>query len=353
MRTYRQIVAEVTERWDGWRIVDVDADELEDYRDELAERGLAASTLNQRRAVLSGIFKVARRRFRVGVDPMDGFERAEVKDAGDLEVYSVEEVWALVRAAGSLTDATIFLIAALCGLRRSEILGLRWRAVLFDQRALLLRRGYTEVGGDRLPKGQRVHSVPMAPQVYELLLRLAPDELDPDARVFPGEKAGAMDASALYRRYIKAQERAGIRRLRFHDLRHTFGTQAIASGAHVIDVKDWMGHRHLSTTMRYVHHQPRHEAAERLGRHFSGAAAELDALLGDPSGVRLGVSETPKPTTRHDRNRTRNTRVRGNSGVNRRCRSGLLKRKRPAFAGLFDAGGGTRTPDTRIMIPLL
>jgi hypothetical protein len=47
--------------------------------------------------------------------------------------------------------------------RRSEILGLRWRAVLFDQRALLLRRAYTEVGGDRLPKGQRMHSVPMAP----------------------------------------------------------------------------------------------------------------------------------------------------------------------------------------------
>ena len=65
-------------------------------------------------------------------------------------------------------------------------------------------RQHTDVGGDRLPKGQRVHSVPIAPQVYELLLRLAPDERDPDARVFPGEKSGAMDASALYRRYVKA-----------------------------------------------------------------------------------------------------------------------------------------------------
>ena len=288
MRTYRQIAAEVTARWEGWRVVDVDADELEDYRDELAERGLAASTLNQRRAVLSGIFRVARRRFRVGIDPMDGFERAQITDAGDLEVYSVEEVWALVRAAGSQRDAAIFLTAALCGLRRSEILGLRWRAVLFDQRAVLLRRGYTDVGGDRLPKGQRVHSVPLAPQVLELLTRLAPAEPDPDARVFPGEGGDAMDASALHRRYVKAIERAGIRRLRFHDLRHTFGTHAIASGAHVMDVKDWMGHRHLSTTMRYVHHQPRHEAAERLGRHFTGAAGELDALLGPPGQLRLG-----------------------------------------------------------------
>jgi integrase len=49
-----------------------------------------------------------------------------------------------------------------------------------------------------------------------------------------------------------------------------------------MDVKEWMGHRHLSTTMRYVHHQPRHEAAERLGRHFTGAAAELDSLLDEP-----------------------------------------------------------------------
>jgi len=148
-------------------------------------------------------------------------------------------------------------------------------------------------GGDRLPKGQRVHSVPMAPQVRELLLRLAPTDIDPDARVFPGEKDDAMDGSALHRRYVKALRRAGVRRLRFHDLRHTFGTQAIASGAHVMDVKEWMGHRHLSTTMRYVHHQPRHEAAERLGRHFTGAASELDALLGEPGDVHIGPPPSP------------------------------------------------------------
>ena len=70
--------------------------------------------------------------------------------------------------------------------------------------------------------------------------------------------------------------------------RSAFSLQAIASGAHVMDVKEWMGHRHLSTTMRYVHHQPRHEAAARLGRHFTGAASELDALLGEPGDLEIG-----------------------------------------------------------------
>jgi integrase len=332
VRTYGQIAAEIRTRWEGWRVVDVDFDELEDYRQELAERGLAGSTLNQRRAVLSGIFKRARRDFRVNVDPMDGFERAQVTASGDFDVYSVEEVWALVRAAASgahhtgqraytrtsrtgrkvhvparpftaeelaarreqdLYDAAAILTAALCGLRRSGLLGLRWRAVLWDQNAILVRRGFTEVGGDRLPKGQRVYSVPAAQQVLDLLKRLQALQGDPEAdrRVFQGPGGTPMDGSALYRRYREIQKAAGVRALRFHDLRHTFGIQAIASGAHVNDVKEWMGHRHLATTMRYVHHRPRHEAAAALERHFTGAAAELEQLLGEPEDFHFGPPE--------------------------------------------------------------
>lgn len=182
--------------------------------------------------MLSGVFKVARRRFRVQIDPLEGFERAAVRDSGDLEVYAVEEVWALVRCvlAGrhhppakrrltaaelaarsrqNLIDAAVVLAAALCGLRRSELIGLRWRAVVFEQRAIVVRRGFTHVGGDRLPKGQPVHSVPMAPQVHELLLRLRPPT-------------------------------------------------------------------------RYVHYQPQLAAAELLGRRFAGAAGEIAELLADP-----------------------------------------------------------------------
>ena len=96
----------------------------------------------------------------------------------------------------------------------------------------------------------------MARQVADVLVRLRPDEVDPEARVFPGELGAGMDGSALYRRYKKAQQGAELRALRFHDLRHTFGTQAIAGGANVHDLQRWMGHRHLATTMRYVHYRP-------------------------------------------------------------------------------------------------
>jgi integrase len=130
----------------------------------------------------------------------------------------------------------------------------------------------------------------MARQVADVLVRLRPDEVDPDARVFPSEIGAAMDGSALYRRYKKAQQGAELRPLRFHDLRHTFGTQAIAGGANVHDLQKWMGHRHLATTMRYVHYRPQDEGADLLGHRFAGTAAELDALLGDPAEARIGTA---------------------------------------------------------------
>jgi hypothetical protein len=87
--------------------------------------------------------------------------------------------------------------------------------------------------------------------------------------------------------------------------------QAIASGAHVNDVKEWMGHRHLSTTMRYVHHRPRDDAAATLERHFTGAATQREQLLGEPE---TSISARPirrLETTLGDANKSRRTATRG------------------------------------------
>ena len=72
-----------------------------------------------------------------------------------------------------------------------------------------------------------------------------------------------------------------------------------------------MGHRHLSTTMRYVHHRPRHEAAAALERHFTGAAGELDRLLGAPGDLQIGPSATAQTTILEDPKRPHKTAVRG------------------------------------------
>src|SRR5262249_7942599 len=72
-----------------------------------------------------------------------------------------------------------------------------------------------------------------------------------------------LDSYGLRRPYYAALKRAGLRRLRFHDLRHVFGSAAITR-LDPYAVQSYMRHQHDSTTQRYLHHKPRREDAARL-----------------------------------------------------------------------------------------
>ena len=80
------------------------------------------------------------------------------------------------------------------------------------------------------PKSGKVRSVPLAPEVATALAKLSQRErFSRDSElVFAGEAGAFLDGSALRRRYKAASQRAKLRSLRFHDLRHTFGTRMIA-----------------------------------------------------------------------------------------------------------------------------
>ena len=78
----------------------------------------------------------------------------------------------------------------------------------------------------------------------------------------------------LRRRYKRARDAARLRPLRWHDLRHTFGSLLVAGGVDLVSIKDAMGHSQLTTTSRYLHARP---ATER-------AAAFTTAFTSRPSG---------------------------------------------------------------------
>jgi integrase len=99
--------------------------------------------------------------------------------------------------------------------------------------------------------------------------------------VFVGVAGGYLDGSALRRCYKAALGAARLRPLRFHDLRHTFGTRMIAK-ADIRRVQEWMGHADVQTTMRYLHYAPREEDARLVAEAF-----ELDsAPESSPKNVR-------------------------------------------------------------------
>ena len=338
LRTYRQVVAEITERWEGWRIVDVDADELEDYRDELAERGLAASTLNQRRAVLSGVFKVARRRYRVGVDPMDGFERAEIKAAGDLEVYSVEEVWALVRAAASLTGRG----------HLPDRRALR-PAPLGDPRPALARRALRAARAAAAPRLHRGRAATACPRA---------SACTPSRWRRRSRRAAATRARRARPRRARLPRREGRRdgRLGAVIAATSRPSSAPASGACASTICATPSAPRRSPPARTSWTSRTGSATATSRRRCATSttsratrppsASDATSAARQPNSMRCWaipracVWVSPRRRKRRSRRlRTTGiepdkTRVRGNSGVNRRCRSGLPSTK-ARFCGPF------------------
>ncbi|MGH2850675.1 MAG: tyrosine-type recombinase/integrase [Solirubrobacteraceae bacterium] len=246
---------------------------IESVTTEGIERWIAtvdrsARTRNKLLILLHGILGRARRLYRLPGNAVDGVEKFRQRGSGDIEVFSPEEVLALVRAADSEQDAAIYLTAAFTGLRRGELLALRWRDVDFAGSVIRVRASFA-AGALTTPKSGRVRSVPMASGVARVLAQLGQrgSLTENDDLVFVGELGGYVDGSALRRRYDATLTRAGLRRLRFHDLRHTFGTRMIAK-ADIRRVQEWMGHADVQTTMKYLHYTPRAEDAALVDEAF-------------------------------------------------------------------------------------
>jgi integrase len=189
----------------------------------------SARTRNKLLIMLHGILGRARKVYELPTNAAAEVEKVPQRRSGDIEVFSPEEVWALVRAAGSEQDEAIFLTAAFTGLRMGELLALRWRDVDLAGRTIRVRASYY-AGQLTTPNSGKVRAVPMAPDVATALAQVGRREnwVGDDELVFAGDLGGHLDGSALRRRYKMALQEARPRPLRFHDLRHTFGTRMTA-----------------------------------------------------------------------------------------------------------------------------
>ncbi len=252
----------------GERPIDsITPQDIEQWRQSLD--GLSNRSKNKLLIQMHGIFRRAQQVYGLDANPLSRIEKHPLRPSGDIEVFSPEEVWSLVRAAASETDAAIFLTAAFTGLRLGELLALRWRDVDFSGATIRVRASYA-LGTLTTPKSGKVRSVPMAPDVASALSRLGQRDqwVGEDDLVFCGEAGSYLDGSALRRRYKAALAAAGLRSLRFHDLRHTFGTRMI-SKADVRRVQEWMGHADIQTTMKYLHYAPRADDARLVAEAFA------------------------------------------------------------------------------------
>lgn len=199
----------------------------------------------------------------------------------DTAVLTPKELSELI-AATDPNWRTAIGILGYGGLRIGELLGLQWSDVELDRGRILVRRQVCGVSGEfREPKtvaGTRFIELP--PDTIKELRswRLRCPKKEVADLLFPNENGGAFDYHNFSRRvFLPALRRAGLRRVRIHDLRHGCASMLIAAGADIAAVSRQLGHANVSITLSVYSHWFKR-------RDDAGLGAKLAAFLAAESG---------------------------------------------------------------------
>jgi integrase len=183
-------------------------------------------------------------------------------------VLTPAELRAVIEAATDPNRIPIAL-AVYTGMRQAEALGLQWGDIDWNKGTAEIRRTW-RCGQFYMPKtASSRRTVELPAELVAMLKRwrLACPKGEHDL-VCPSVKGNPMQASALHTRgFVPALRRAGIRRVRFHDLRHSFASNLLAAGVDVVTVSKALGHANVHITLvTYAHAVPsaRHGAGDRM-----------------------------------------------------------------------------------------
>lgn len=227
--------------------------ELRDWVARLGELGRARSTVSRVVSSLRGYFRFLLEEGVIEADPAERLE-SPGRDRSLPDVLSVSEIERLLAAVTpdrtyAFRDRAILEVLYGCGLRVSELCGLRTRDVDLEERLIRV-----------LGKGSKERLVPVGADAGHALrryLRESRPRLErggSEGRVFlnrSGRPLSRMGVWKILRRYV---ERAGIdRRVTPHTLRHSFATHLLEGGADLASVQEMLGHADISTTEIYTH----------------------------------------------------------------------------------------------------
>jgi integrase len=235
----------------------------EHFRTKLAQRRLSPITINKQLTLLVMIFNYALKHRLLTFNPAEHVDKLPAvhreSDAIDQNVLGATEVRKLLEAASPEWRLPIET-AVTTGLRQSELLGLKWGDIDWQSSRLHVRRALREgrFYDTKSKHSRRVVELPRtllhALKVWRL--KCPKGELD---LVFPNRAGNPMDAANLiHRGFEPAVRRAGLRKIRFHDLRHTAASLLLASGIDVVAVSRLLGHSSPVVTLTvYSHAIPR------------------------------------------------------------------------------------------------
>jgi len=254
----------------------IERDQIKKFIGELRARGLAKNTIRLAVTTLRAILTAAVEDRVILVNPAQGLGRFVRSEKPEREATSLtpQENRLLKTAKDNLDfreDALIFA-AVRAGLREGELAALDWGDIQFGateedrERFILVQRNYDRRWSRRMltTKSRKPRRVDMSRELRRVLMQLGQQGSNPsDHRtprggqglVFPSNAGTPIEMNNFCKRVFQPLlTKAGLRKIRFHDLRHTFGSLLIQAGASLAYVRDQMGHSSIQITVDVYGH---------------------------------------------------------------------------------------------------
>ncbi|MDC0674769.1 tyrosine-type recombinase/integrase [Nannocystis radixulma] len=245
-----------------------------DYREELQKRH-APSTCNHIIAKLQGVLSYAVEKEKLAAVPKIG--RLKIPSAAEKDPYTDEEMGLLLAAAeGDEVGILVLLLSLDAGLRRNEMLALRWCDLDLKNNEIHVKHS-AHRRGLKCTKGKKSVAVPMRARLKAELAKARKDRKLTD-HIFQGERNAWMSESA-FRNYMRAlAAKAGVEWRGFHKGKHTFITLLLEKGATLNELQLLARHKHASTTEGYMH-------VRNAAKAMRAGIARLDDPEPDPAPV--------------------------------------------------------------------
>ena len=232
-------------------------------------KGLSAKTVRNINQVISSAMDLAVAQKIILTNPTDACELPKLEHQ-EMQTIPAEQLQAFLSEARASGVYEMYYIELATGLRRGELLGLKWSDIDWKNGIIKVRRQVARVDGKiveaPLKTKNSYRAVTISLQAIEVLKQQKAKTND--QYVFPSPNGGPVSPDSVRHMLHRVLERAGIPKVRFHDLRHTFATIALQNGVDIKTVSGMLGHFSAGFTLDTYAHvttAAQKEAAQTMG----------------------------------------------------------------------------------------